>query len=145
MKTPHNMAGLSYVEVLVASVIIAVSLIPAMDALTPAMIRENVHVEYAIRQYRLFSLMEDMLSESYSTLETEAISIGSPGTISATYSDAAGTTHRRLVYLSQYDGDNADGDDDGFTGIDPGLLWVRVMIEGTTMELVSLKSETGID
>ena len=45
------------------------------------------------------------------------------------FSDAVGTESRRLVFLARYDGDDADGDNDPFTGTDAGLLWLRVTIE----------------
>ena len=35
------------------------------------------------------------------------------------------------MYVTGYDGDNLDGDNDPFTGADPGLLWIRVEIENT--------------
>ena len=37
-----------------------------------------------------------------------------------------------MVLLSGYDGDNADADDDPFTGTDAGLLWVQVQVEATS-------------
>ena len=42
------------------------------------------------------------------------------------------------VYLSLYDGDNADTDNDVFSGTDPDLLWLRVAIDGTPYALESL-------
>jgi len=43
--------------------------------------------------------------------------------------------------LSAYDADNSDGDDDPFTGTDEGLLWVRVAIEGSVHDVLSLVRE----
>ena len=53
---------------------------------------------------------------------------------------AEGRTVNRQVFLSRYDGDNADADDDPFTGTDDGLLWVRVAIDGSEQAI-----ETVID
>ena len=51
------------------------------------------------------------------------------------------TNNRRLVYLSRYDADNADGNGNFFdAGMDEGLLWVRVEIEGTDQAIESLTS-----
>jgi hypothetical protein len=55
--------------------------------------------------------------------------------IPAPYSDSAGTKSRRLVYLARFDGDNADADNNPFTGTDSGLLWVRVTIEDSPRAL----------
>ncbi len=53
----------------------------------------------------------------------------------------AGSVDRRLVFIANYDGDNADTDNDPFTGTDPGLLWVRVEIEGSVAALQALKTD----
>ena len=68
------------------------------------------------------------------------MAINNPTVASTVYSDAAGATNRRLVYLSRYDADNADGDNDFFTGMDAGLVWVRVELEGTTQAIEGLTS-----
>jgi hypothetical protein len=47
------------------------------------------------------------------------------------------------VFLSRYDGDNADGDGDPFTGTDGDLIWVRVEIPGTTLDIEALTSAYG--
>jgi hypothetical protein len=39
-----------------------------------------------------------------------------------------GRTLGRKVYLSRYDGDNSDGNNNAFDGTDEGLLWVRVEV-----------------
>ena len=45
---------------------------------------------------------------------------------------------RLLVYLSLYDGDNADADDNPFTGTDPDLLWIRIDVEDTVHTLETI-------
>ena len=59
-------------------------------------------------------------------------------TVPTSYSDVSGSTDRRLVYIAKYDADNADADDDGFTGVDDEILWVRVEIENTPFEFETL-------
>ena len=56
-------------------------------------------------------------------------------------SDPGGTENRRKVFIGRYDGDNADADDDPFTGVDDGLLWVRVRIDGTHYDVETLIRE----
>lgn len=138
-------SGLSYVEVLVAGVIIAVMLIPAMEAITPALLQSDSQIKRVQRKHALVGIMEEVMSESYSTLEAEAQAVGDPNTASDIYSDAAGASDRRLVYLSGFDGDDADGDGDVFTGTDQGLLWIRVTMQDTDLQLQALLSSQGID
>jgi hypothetical protein len=60
---------------------------------------------------------------------------------SVNYSDPSTQANRRLVYLSRYDADNADGNGDFFdAGMDAGLLWVRIEFEGTNQGIEGLTS-----
>jgi type II secretory pathway pseudopilin PulG len=140
-KKNHRMAGLTYVEVLVATALIAISLIPAIEALQPATQGMSIHETRTLRHYELTAMLEDVLANPFSELDTEAVAINDPTVASTTYSDAPATNNRRLVYLSRYDADNADGNGDFFdAGMDEGLLWVRVEIEGTDQAIESLTS-----
>ena len=132
MKTglPNPQCGFSYIEVLVATVLIVTALIPAMDALHNGVNASAVYKQRVVAHYRLSSLMEEVLSEPFATLDAAATSAGGPG-VATSYSDPSGTTDRRIVYLSRYDGDNADSDNDPFTGIDADLLWVSVGYENS--------------
>lgn len=137
----HHMAGLTYVEVLIATALIAVTLLPAIDALKPATQGMSIHEVNTVRHYALTALLEEVLANPFSELDDEAMAIGDPAVASATYSDTAGQANRRLVYLSRYDADNADGNNDFFdAGMDESLLWVRVEIEGTDQAIESLTS-----
>jgi len=131
--------GATYVEVLIATVLVAVSLIPMMNAVSGATKSSDVHQETAVRHLHLVAKLEDVLAEPFSVLEDAAIAAGGR-TIVSSYSDAGGSTNRRLVFLSLYDGDNADADDDPFTGVDPGLMWIRTEIENSPLAVESLKS-----
>lgn len=130
-------AGLSYIEVLIAVVIIAMSVIPATDALRNAMKVAESDSQATINHYRLISKMEEVLADPFSTVSARVAGIST----ATSYSDTAGSTDRRLVFISRYDGDNADADDDPFTGTEADLLWVRVEIEGTATALQALKAE----
>lgn len=129
--------GSSYVEILVATVLITISLIPASEALRSATTSSSIYADYSAQNYRLLAKMEEVLAKSYSSLATEAASAGGE-TIPTVFSDAIGTPNRRLVYLSPYDADNADSDNDPFTGTDLNLIWVRVEIEQSVLALESL-------
>ena len=136
---PSRQHGGSYIEVLVAAALVTVSLVPAMQALRTSSVGATVHEESVQHHYLLLGRMEELLAEPFASLETEAAAAGDPSTPTS-YSDAGGTPNRRLVFLSPYDGDNADADDDPFTGTDDGLIWVRVEIEGTVQALESLST-----
>jgi len=135
--TPPRVRGVSYVEVLVATMLVAVTLVPMLEALPGGVQASRVHENTAARSLRAASRMEEVLSEGFSALDAAALAAGGPA-VPSSYSDAPGTTDRRVVYLSRYDGDDADADGNGFTGTDEGLLWVRVEIEGAGHGLASL-------
>jgi hypothetical protein len=131
--------GLSYVEVLVATVLIALSLAPTLSALNGGLAASSVQESYVTDHYYLMGKVEEVLAQPFGNLDAAASAAGSPSTPTA-YSDPAGSDRRRLVFLSRYDGDNADADDDPFTGVDEGLLWVRIEIEDTSQEFETLTS-----
>jgi len=142
--TPTRMAGFSYVEVLIAVVLIVVALVPALDALIPGVAGSGIHESLAEDHYQLTGRLEQVMVEPYGQLNSAAVAAGSP-TTPTSYSDvftyANGRQITRNVFLSRYDGDNADADDDPFTGTDDGLLWVRVSIAGTDRSIESLVYE----
>ena len=137
-RKPQRQAGYSYVEILIATILIAVSMVPIMDALRNASVGAGIYESYSAQHYSLLAKMEEVLAEPYDSLDAEAAAVGNSTTPTA-YSDLASTPERRLVYLAAYDIDNADGDNEPFlTGTDPGVLWVRVEIEGTALSTESL-------
>lgn len=127
-------AGLSLVEVLIAVVLLSILLVPALQALQVGMLGADVHVDYSNNHHRIVSRMETVLAEPFADLEAVKTSPTMPGS----YSDAVGTPGRLLVYVAAYDADNADGDNDIFTGPDDGILWIQVTVEGTAQSLQSL-------
>lgn len=134
------MAGFSYMEVLVATVLIALTLVPAIEALQPAVQGTGIHQSETVRHFHLTAKLEEVLAEPFSTLDDEAQVLSDPTAPSPNYSDAPGANDRRLVYLARYDADNADGDNDVFSGTDEGLLWVKVELEGGGRAIESLTS-----
>jgi type II secretory pathway pseudopilin PulG len=131
--------GFSYVEVLIAMLIIVIALVPAINSLRGALKSSEAHTERATAHFHLSSRIHEILALPLTALDVEALVVDD-ATVPTSYSDGAGSTRRRLVYLARYDGDNADGDGDRFTGGDEGLLWVKVQLEG---ELLALESITG--
>ena len=133
----RRQSGLSYVEVLVAVIIIAATVVPATDALRGAMNTANADTAATVNHYRLVGKLDEVLTRPFAVLSPQA---AGPATATA-YSDAPGSSDRRLVFISAYDGDNADADNDPFTGTDTGLLWIRVEIEGTVNAIQSLMTD----
>ena len=115
---------------MVATLLIAVSLVPAMEALHSGVQGSAIHSNRAEQHYRLLETMEEILARPFIELEQAADSAGGATVIVDTYSDAVGSRHRRLVYIARFDGDNADADNDPFTDVDDGLLWLKVQTEG---------------
>lgn len=138
-----TMRGLSYIEVLIATVLITVALVPAIDALTSGVRAGSMHVDVVEDHYHLVGGLTAVLAEPFADLDAEAVTLNNPATPSV-YSDtvttADGRTLTRQVYLSRYDADNADTDNNVFTDTDAGLLWVKVEFAGTTQALEQLVS-----
>ena len=123
-------------ELLVATLLIAIMLVTALEAMQRGIQGSAIHTQLARNQYRMISKMEETLAMPFDELLTQADLVADPTVlIPAPYSDIVGTESRRLVFLGRYDGDNADADDDSFTGTDAGLLWLRVTIENGSRSL----------
>lgn len=139
LPTQRAQRGLSYVEALVATVLVAVALVPALEGLHTGLQGPVVETELTAEHYHVASRIEELQAETFAALDAEALAVANP-TTPTSYSDTAGAPRRRLVYLSRYDGDNADADSDPFTGTDEGLLWLRVEIENGTHALATLRA-----
>ncbi len=138
--THRDQHGLTLVEVLVTIALLAVLLVPVVNALTTSSQGAEVHRELAGNQFRLTSRLEELLAEPFADLEAAAIAAGSPQTATS-YSETPGIPGRLVVYLSACDGDNADGDNDLFTGTDGGILWIRVEVENTIHDLQTIRAQ----
>lgn len=135
-------SGFSYAELLIATLLIMIILVPALDSMQSGILGSGLHTELALEHYRISEKMEQTLARPFDQLLTQADLVADPTVlIPEPYSDSAGTQSRRLVFLSRYDGDNADTDNDPFTGTDTGLIWVRVAIENRPYSLETLISE----
>jgi len=111
-----------------------------MQALHTGIVGAQIHADVSANHYRLASRLEELLVEPFENLSVAAIAAGSPTTTSS-YSDAAGPPGRILVFLSRYDSDNADSDNDPFTGTEDDVLWIRVDIEDTIYSLQTITAQ----
>jgi Tfp pilus assembly protein PilV len=124
--------GFSYVEILVAMAIIAVSLPAALEAVRGGVAATRFEGQQTVLQARLRSRLEEVLANRFSTLDAAALAAGnSPTAVVPAWSDAAGTPDRIVVSLYRYNGTAA-------VATDTGLLWVKASIEGTALALNTL-------
>ena len=134
LRAASRMRGFSYIEVMVAAVILALCLPAALQSVGGAVRGTGTQAGYTLNQQRVASRMEVVLANRFATLDAAAIAAGnSPSAIIAAYSDAAGTKDRVVVNLYRYDGSAP-------TASDTGLLWVKVSIEGSALALNTLRS-----
>lgn len=144
MNPPRRQAGLSYTEVLVATVLIALLLVPALQALNTGMNSASAQQTLGEERHLLQAKLNEVLALPFATLDAAAQAAGSPATasgLSDTVTLSEGGSRARQVYLSRYDGDNADADGDPFTGADAGLIWVRVSLDGTVLATETLTAQ----
>ena len=127
--------GFAYAEVIVATLLLAIALVPALEALQLSVLGVAVHESRTVLHRHLTSRMEEVLAEPFAALEAAEIAAGGAP---SSYSDPVASADRRLVTLSRYDGDNADADGDPFTGTDEDLLWIRAEIENSPHVVESL-------
>ncbi len=135
----HYQTGLTYVEVMVATVLIALMLVPAMEALMPGINASAFHKQRAEAQYILKDKMEYVLSESFDKLDTAATDAGSYNTATS-YSDITGSFPHK-VYIWRYDVDNADSDNNVFTDGEDDLLWIRIAGQNGQLAFETLRSK----
>ncbi len=140
-----SVAGFSYIEVLVATVLIAVALVPAIEAFSPGIDSTGYSESLVEDRFQLIAKLEAVLATSFADIDTAATAAGGQ-TVASSYSDTVtypdGRQIIRNVFLSRYDGDNADANNNPFDGIDAGLIWVRVEIDGTPLSYESLISDS---
>jgi type II secretory pathway pseudopilin PulG len=140
--------GFSYVEVLVATTLIVIALVPAMNALQSGIMSADIHQALTVEHYARLKKMEELQAQPFSSL-LAAADVAVNNTTATSFSDAAGTANRSLVYIALYDADanpftvtdsNADNDNDLYTGNTSNLLWVKVVTEGSVQGLETLIS-----
>lgn len=132
--------GMSYPEVLAATLLLSILLVPAMQALHSALAGSGIQKQQTIDHYALLSKMEAVMARPSGELEILIAGEATPSSLSDSYVTSDGRTLQRQVFLAAHDIDNADGDDDVRTGIDPGAVWVRVKIANSPLSFTSLKT-----
>ncbi|BDI04694.1 hypothetical protein [Sphaerotilus microaerophilus] len=130
----RRIGGLAYVEVLVALVLVASALVPALEALQSSVRGGPVLTSAAGRDALLRAKMEEVLSLPFETLNAETFLAGGNTTVSVSsaLSDAAGAD-RRVVILYRSDGS-------ALSAADTGLVRVRVAYEAGGLALETMKS-----
>ena len=131
-------SGLSYVEVMIATLLIAIALVPMMEALGPGLQGSQIHRDQAAVHFALTGKLEQVLAEPFDDLDAAASDAGGFN-IATSYSDiGADVPHE--VFIWRWDVDNDDADDDEFTGGEDDILWVRVATVNDSAELQTLIS-----
>jgi len=87
---PGRQAGVSYIEVLIATALIAISLVPMTNAVRDAIGASAAHEDTAIQQLHMLAKLEYVLAQAFSTLETAATEAGS-ASVPARHSDLEGS------------------------------------------------------
>ena len=133
MKPRYRQSGFSYVEAMIATTLIAISLVPALEALQGGIQGSDIHFSRAENHNRLREKIEQVLATPFALLGEQADIAGGATVVVDRFSDDPGTAGRRLVYLAHY-----DGDANNFSVTESGLIWLRVAIENSNDELQTL-------
>lgn len=123
-ETYSRQRGFSYAEVLLSVMLLAMLLVPAMQALNTAILGGSNNL--AARQFNLRNKMEEVLSKPFGKLYAETYLSGGNTTtsVSANFSDASGAADRRIVVLYRFDAAT-----NALSSNDTGLLYVSVYYE----------------
>jgi hypothetical protein len=137
MSAHRRHRGLAYIEAVLATVMVAVLLAPALQALSSGLMGQQVANDQSTQALSLQSKLDEVLAKPYSVLfaQTQASGGNTPTSISLALSDPPGSS-RRLVTIYRTNGSGA-------TATDTGLLRIRVAWEGAPSEsgLVALRSK----
>ena len=130
--------GISYIEVLVATVLIALMLVPALEALLPGIEGAALHKQRSKELFVLQGQLETVLAQKFDDLDNAATTAGAYN-VATSYSNAASEIPYN-VYIWRYDINNEDGDDDVNTGGEGDLLWIKITNESDSGVLQTLIS-----
>lgn len=114
--------GFSYVEILLSLTLLAVLLLPALDALRSAIAGRPTAAAMP-GSLALQSKMEQVLAAPFARIYGETYVSGgnTPTSVSALFSDAAGTPGRKVVVIYRYDASTK-----ALSSADTGLAYVSV-------------------
>ncbi|NGZ85249.1 hypothetical protein [Duganella aceris] len=120
-------AGLAYVEVVMATLLMMLCLIPAVNAMRASIGAPAVAALSANGLQCVKSQMETVLAEPYLKLLAAAGNVGTP---SATYSlPADASCPARNVYIARYNGDNPAT----YSSSNTNLLYISVRLADPTL------------
>jgi hypothetical protein len=134
----RRQSGASYIEVLIATLLITVALVPMMEALQPGLQGSQVSRQQIKQHFALQGRLETVLAEPFAELDAAAAAAGA-ATVATSYSDLGATIPHQL-FIWRYDIDNADNDGDVFTGGESDMLWIRIASEDGNYSLQTLLS-----
>ncbi len=134
MRTAREQRGVGYVEVLIAAALIAVALVPGLDALGGGARASHALLAEGALRLRLESCLEEVLAQPPSVLAAAAADDALADALAAAIPGTPGC----VVTLEGWDGDDADGDGNPLTGVDAGLVHVEVGVAGETRRLHGL-------
>ena len=77
-RAHYSQTGWSYVEILIATVLLALALTPALEALQTSVLGARIHEENATNSHRLAGRLEELLAEPFKDLDAAAAAAGSP-------------------------------------------------------------------
>jgi hypothetical protein len=132
---------MSYPEVLAATLLLALLLTPAIEALQVSISGSTVYRQQTEDHFALRSKMESVLARPYGELELLIAADTTPTLLSDTFITSDGRNLQRQVFIAAHDVDNLDTDNDVRTGTDNGILWIQVAITGSPFILQSLKTQ----
>lgn len=137
MSTRPLHRGLAYVEAVLATVMVAVLLAPALNSLSTGLLSQEVSETQNTQTLSLQSKMDEVLAKPYSVLLAETNQVGgnTKTSVSLALSDPVGSP-RRIVTI--YRTNSSD-----VSVTDTGLLRVRVAWDGAPSGsgLVALRSQ----
>lgn len=145
-KRENKQYGFSYIEMMVAMFILAITITPAMEAIQQGVKGASIHQDLTQQHYALVKRMEIIKAEPYENLLNSAQNAGN-NTTASSYSDPQDQSNRLLVFLALYDADatpfvltdpDNDGDSDIYTGDTSNLLWLRVELENSFQKFETL-------
>ena len=131
--------GVSYVELLVATILIAIALVPMMNSLQAGLQGTSLFQKKSQAHHVLIGNLEQVLAEPFNDLDSAATAAGTY-TSPTTYSDLAASIPFN-VFIWRYDVNNADSDNNEFTGGEEDLLWVKVSLVDSGQSIETLISK----
>ena len=127
LSIAKDQRGFSYVEVLLSVVLLAVLLVPALEALQSG-VADNHSYSLATRQFRLKAKMEEVAAKPFAALYSQPyLPGGNTTSVNASLSDPVGAPERRNVVVYRYSPSSP-----GLSSADTGVLFVAVYYAGET-------------